>query len=61
MQFDDLVQQLLEYWDRQYSDQGNVAQLPTVPQIPRELMSADLFPQMKPSAVKKKRKHRKNK
>lgn len=61
MKFDDLVQQLLEYWDRQYSDKGNVVQLPTVPQIPRELMSADLFPQAKPSAAKKRRKHRKPK
>jgi len=58
MQFDALVTQLLEYWDRQYSDRGNVVQLPTVPQIPRELMSAELFPQAKPIKSKRKTKHR---
>lgn len=61
MQFDDLVQRLVEYWDRQYSDKGNVVQLPTVPQIPRELMSADLFPQANQNTHKQKKQHRKRK
>lgn len=54
MQFDDLVQQLLEYWNRNYSDAGNIAQLPKVPKIAQPLVPGDLFPQ---AALERSNKH----
>ena len=45
MQFDQLVDQLLEYWDRYYSDAGNLVQRAKMPAIAQPLISGDLFPQ----------------
>ena len=45
MQFNQLVDRLLEYWDRYYSDQGNVVQRARVPAIAQPLIAGDLFPQ----------------
>lgn len=45
MQFDQLVAQLLEYWDRNYSDAGNIVQRARMPAVAQPLISGDLFPQ----------------
>lgn len=46
MQFDVLVQQLLEYWDRTYSSAGSIAQKPVIPEVPATMLTK-LFPRSK--------------
>lgn len=59
VKFDALVQQLLEYWDRQYSDAGNIVQLPKVPEVSTTLMSGDMFcTQCNKRKRKRKKQHR---
>ena len=64
MKFDDAVQRILEYWNRQYSDRGGISQLPSnavgvnapVMDSPERVMvGAKLFPRQK----KHKKLHRK--
>ena len=45
MQFDQLVDQLLEYWNRNYSDAGNLVQLPKMPAIAQPLIPGEFLPQ----------------
>ena len=56
MKFDVLIQQLLEYWDRNYSSAGSIAQKPQAPEVPSTTMTG-LFPQAKPTK-KRARKHK---
>lgn len=51
VKFDALVQALLEYWDRNYSDAGNLVQKPKVPEVPATRIPGGLFDR------KKRRKH----
>ena len=64
MTFDDAVQRILEYWDRQYSDRGGISQppsnaaglnAPVVDSPERVMVGTKLFPRQK----KRKKLHRK--
>jgi hypothetical protein len=64
MTFDDAVQRILEYWDRQYSDRGGISQppinavglnAPVAPSDERVFVGGALFPRQK----KRKKLHRK--
>lgn len=48
MKFDVMVQQLLEYWNINYSNAASISQKPQVPEVPSTTMTG-LFPQAKPS------------
>ena len=56
MTFDDVVQRILEYWDRQYSDRGGISQppsnavglsAPVYPSDERVVVGGSLFPHKK--------------
>ncbi len=64
MTFDEAVQRVLEYWDRQYSDRSGISQLPcnavglnapVAPSDERVLVGGRLFSRQK----KRKKQHRK--